>query len=236
MTDKDLITYFPRLYHMAGDGSWPSIRLHGLLSTTALLDLFEVEGSRREDLESSRRPSSVPINHAVHGIAVIRDQRPLHRNLLERHLVGIGPEDWYRLLNHKVFFFPSWPAVQVLLNGLIYRSATHTVLTVDTAELVRRHREHISISRINTGAMLHGGSRRGVGTFSSIEDHPFNAGRKSPASISKLIAEVAVEYAVPDIDPCVVRVERRCGPQLIEVVLEREIGPIGEDNRSVLTD
>ena len=31
---------YPRLYHMATAGSWPSLRERGLLSTTALLELF----------------------------------------------------------------------------------------------------------------------------------------------------------------------------------------------------
>jgi hypothetical protein len=43
------------LYHMAEDGSWESIRQIGLLSTSALLDRFEVEGERRYAIESTRR-------------------------------------------------------------------------------------------------------------------------------------------------------------------------------------
>jgi hypothetical protein len=58
---------WPRLYHMAEAGSWPSIERHGLLSTTALLDLFEISGPRREAIESARRPESVKITHPLHG-------------------------------------------------------------------------------------------------------------------------------------------------------------------------
>jgi hypothetical protein len=41
---KDLIGRSPRLYHMAEADTWDSIREHGLLSTSALLDLFEIKG------------------------------------------------------------------------------------------------------------------------------------------------------------------------------------------------
>jgi len=66
---------------MAEAGSWPSIRRHGLLSTSALLDLFEVTGVERVRLESQRRPETVKIEHPEHGEALIRDQKPLRKVL-----------------------------------------------------------------------------------------------------------------------------------------------------------
>lgn len=59
MTPDEVIVTFPRLWHMAADGSWPSIRDRGLLSTSALLDLYEVTGDERVSLESRHRPESV---------------------------------------------------------------------------------------------------------------------------------------------------------------------------------
>lgn len=75
MTDEELdemIEDCPTLYHMAEVGSWPSIRTHGLLSTSAVLDLVELSGSARFEVESARRPESVEIAHPVHGRIVIR--------------------------------------------------------------------------------------------------------------------------------------------------------------------
>ena len=43
MEIERLISRYPTLYHMAEDGSWESIQRHGLLSTSALLDRFEIE-------------------------------------------------------------------------------------------------------------------------------------------------------------------------------------------------
>jgi hypothetical protein len=63
----ELVATYPRLYHMAEPGSWERIRRHGLLSTSALLDLIEVDGDLRRALDSARRPASVSITHPRHG-------------------------------------------------------------------------------------------------------------------------------------------------------------------------
>lgn len=65
MTEAELISAHPRLYHMAEDGAWPAIRARGLLSTSALLDLYEVTGETRLSLEARRRPTSVALE--AHG-------------------------------------------------------------------------------------------------------------------------------------------------------------------------
>ncbi|MGH7969145.1 MAG: DUF7002 family protein, partial [Limisphaerales bacterium] len=95
MTHNELLQYYPRLYHMAEAGTWPSILKHGLLSTTALLDLFEVPAAQRKQIESTHRPECVTIAHPVHGSAVIRDQKPMRESTLLTCLVGIKPFQWY---------------------------------------------------------------------------------------------------------------------------------------------
>jgi hypothetical protein len=47
VTEEELVSIYPRLWHMAEDGSWPSIADNGLLSTSALLDLYGVSGKSR---------------------------------------------------------------------------------------------------------------------------------------------------------------------------------------------
>jgi hypothetical protein len=44
LNEADLIKIYPRLWHVAEDGSWPSISRYGLLRTSALLDLYEITG------------------------------------------------------------------------------------------------------------------------------------------------------------------------------------------------
>src|SRR5882762_11831030 len=94
ITPNELSGRFPRLYHMAQLGSWTSIQKHGLLSTTALLDLFESRGDERFRIESCHRPESIPIVHPIHGRAVIRDQKPMSDRSVRKALVGgLKPAD-----------------------------------------------------------------------------------------------------------------------------------------------
>src|SRR5579872_2944477 len=110
-----LARFYPRLFHMSHAGSWPSIQQHGLLSTTALLDLFEVDGQRRIMLEECRRSQSEAIIHPTHGRAMLRDQQPLNENKLAKALQdGLSPRDWYKLLNGKVFFWGPETRLKIL--------------------------------------------------------------------------------------------------------------------------
>src|SRR5689334_925126 len=89
---------YPKFYHMADVGSWPSIQRHGLLSTSALLDLFGTEGPARTAIESKWRPTSVHLKHEALGNAVIRDQAPMPENLLAPLLRGVSTREWYELI------------------------------------------------------------------------------------------------------------------------------------------
>src|SRR4051812_6107133 len=103
ISQDELVERYPQLYHMAEPYSWESIRKHGLLSTTALLDLFEVPPGQRRLIESCRRPEAVTLDHPVHGRAVVRDQKPMDDKGLTRALRdGITPRQWYELLNRHV--------------------------------------------------------------------------------------------------------------------------------------
>src|SRR6266498_5996332 len=98
MRIDELIEYYPRLYHMAEDGSWPSIARHGLLSTERLVDLFEVPEPQRTMLLTQHRPECVPLAHPRHGHAVIRDQKPLQITKLQRLLTDLTVTQWIQLL------------------------------------------------------------------------------------------------------------------------------------------
>ena len=107
MTAAYIADQWPRLFHMAEAGSWPSIKRHGLLSTSALLDLFEIAGPDREAIESARRPDSVTLVHHNHGTAWTRDNKPINATILRRTLVGMSEPEWYRTLNRRVFLWLS---------------------------------------------------------------------------------------------------------------------------------
>src|ERR1044071_5448626 len=139
---------------MAHAEAWEGIRERGLLSTTALLDLFEIDGELRHKIESEHRPESVVIEHPVHGRAVIRDQKPMSEGALRKCLVRISPRQWYELLNGRVFFWLSRERLARLLSARAYRNAKHCVMTVDTGELIRHHLDRITLSPINSGSTI----------------------------------------------------------------------------------
>lgn len=199
MDPELLIATFPKLYHMAECDSWASVRKHGLLSTSALLDLFEVPGPEREQLEAAHRPEAVAIQHRDHGRAVIRDQKPMSDAGLRRCLTGITPREWYLILNAKVFFWPTDERLRRLLNARAYRAGRHCVITVDTARLVRNHGDKILLSPLNSGATKPMPHPRGPETFLPIRDYPFEAWRRKRGQAHKAIAEVAVTHSVRDI-------------------------------------
>jgi hypothetical protein len=220
MTVEQLVEYYPRLYHMANDGTWESIRKLGLLSTTALLDLFSINGEERYQIESCHRSRSVAISHPQLGGAVIRDQAPMREMALDRCLDGINRRQWYELLNRKAFFWVTEARVQTLLGAKLYRNKEHTVITVDTASLLGRHSDRVTLSPINSGNTLYNPPRRGHQTFRSIAEYPFEERRKK-RGLGNAVAELAVDYSVPDLEAHAITVERRRGAQILRTLYSR---------------
>ena len=219
MDAADLVSRHPRLYHMAEAGSWPSIRRHGLLSTSALLDRCRVSGRRRAEIESEIRPRSVRVSHEGFGRAVIRDQRPLNGANLEKILEGVSVKQYCKLLNGRTFFWVSEARLDRLLGARLYKDKPHDVLTVDTKALVRDCLDRITLSPINSGTVMSPKGVRGKGTFTSVADYPFEEHRKRRPG--EPLVELAVECGVENIRRHVVRVERRRGAEPPEIVWER---------------
>lgn len=199
MKECDLIEHFPRLWHMAEDGSLDSIRKHGLLSTTSLLDLYGLQGRERHALESQRRPESVPISKEGLPSAIVRDQKPMTEKALKKCLTdGLTPEEWFKILNGRAFFWLSRDRLRGLLSARAYRGRPQTVLTLDTASLLNAHRDRIELSPLNSGATIYNPQPRGRDTFRSIADYPFDERRKT-RPIDKSVVELVVRHGVPDI-------------------------------------
>lgn len=220
MTVDTLIQHFPRLFHMADHNTWNSIRRHGLLSTTALLDLFGINGERRAQIESMRRPECVTITHPDYGVAVIRDQKPMSEAALSKCLSGATPQQWYELLNRRTFFWLNGDRLNRLLEARAYRDRPHCIITVDTRRLLERHADRVTLSPINTGSTIMSAQPRSPATFSSIADYPFDVWRQRRGK-KTAIAELVVDYSVPDISELALSVEHREGSRLIETVWTR---------------
>jgi hypothetical protein len=200
VTPSQLWERYPHLYHMAASGSWPSIEKHGLLSTSSLLDLFEVVGQDREKIEARRRPESVALDHPEHERVVIRDQKPISDRKLERCLTdGTSPEEWYRLLNSKIFFWLDRERVEGLRTARAYRDHPQTVITFHTRPIVEAYQERIQLSHMNTGTTSPMAHPRGRETFVSIDAYPFKQRRR--------VVEFTVERGISDASSFVVNVE-----------------------------
>ena len=209
MTNKRFIQVCPLVYHMAAEGAWPSIQRHGLLSTQALLDLFEVIGPKREKILSTHRNMSETIRHPEYGEVTIRDQKPMDDGGLYRCLPpAISPQDWYRLLNQKVFFWATFERLEKLLNGITYRGSRHTILHIETAALLSRYGKDIKVTTMNTGATKPFPHFRSYSSFEDLASFDYETSRKKRGK-KGAIAEVTVEWAVPDISEMVSRVEER---------------------------
>lgn len=212
-----LIERYPRLYHMAEKDSWPKIRQHGLLSTSALLDCHRINGERRIELERSKRPQKVTLASEHFDTVVLRDQKPLSDTKLQRCLQdGLTPADWYRLLNSKSFFWVDTDRLSTLLNAGSYVDEEHDVLTIRTEPLVRQYFDRITLSHINSGSTSPYGTSRGLSTFVSIQDYPV----KRNGLPKKEVAELVVDYAVPNIADYVESVRRMQGDTVLEMVFQ----------------
>jgi hypothetical protein len=217
----ELLADCPTLFHMAEQGAWPSIRRHGLLSTSALLDLFEKAGEERMAVEARRRPDRVRLAHPVKGSAVIRDNKPISEGALARCLQdGLVPADWYRMLNARVFFWLSRKRLMTLLAARSYAQQAHDVLELPARPLVEAYRERITLSAINSGATGRFPVARGLATFRNIADYPYAEWRAKRARGERAV-ELAVTGGVPDAERFVGRVVRMQGDREIEVVFER---------------
>jgi hypothetical protein len=179
----ELVADCPTLYHMAELGSWPSIQRRGLLSTSALLDVYHVTGNVRRSIEEERRASSVVLKHEKLSPAVVRDQLPMTDQGLQRCLPRhMTPSSWYKLLNKKTFFWLTKKRLIRLLNAGTYRDNAHDVIEVDTQGLLDDYFKKIWFCPMNSGCTKPIPHPRDEKTFLRIPDYPYSDWRsKSPS-------------------------------------------------------
>lgn len=214
-----LVALHPRLFHMAEEGTWESIRLNGLLSTSAMLDRFEISGDRRTQIEERNRRHSELLSHPVYGNATIRDQIPMTDGALEKCLEGLTPTEWYKILNSKVFFWPTEDRLSRLFNARAYRGKVQTILTIDTESFLSKYADLVLLSPINSGSTIFKPQPRGLTTFLSISDFPFEYWEQKRKSAKKAVAEFTIPYSVPDIADFVTRVVHVKDKNIIQKIL-----------------
>lgn len=203
MTPQAFARLRPELHHVAAPGAWRSILRDGLLSTTALLDLYGAAGAERHALEAQRRPEAAPLHHPAHGRAILRDQKPLNEKALAAQLTdGWTPEDWLRHLNRHVFLFPTRKAAFAF--GDVYENRGDELLTFDTARVLDRAGDRARVCAINSGApTARAPTARGPDTLREVELYA-----RPPSTVR----EVAILNGLTGVAELLVRVERRIEP------------------------
>ena len=209
VTPSQLASHYPRLYHMAEGGSWAGIQRHGLLSTEALLELFEVPAAQRQPILGRQRRGLETIQHPVHGRAVIRDQKPLSQSKLEGCLQGCTFDQWLQMLNSRVFFWLCQERLQTLMCAGEYCAQTHVVLVLDTLRLANDFQGSITLAPMNTGNTRPYAHARSLATFSRMGDYPF--AQRLHRGLYYAVVELAVEGGVPNVMDYVTQAaEMRC--------------------------
>lgn len=218
---EELIADCPTLYHMAQRGSWPAISERGLMSTSALLDLYGIYGQEREQIETRHRPEAVEITANGLPTAVIRDQIPMSDAGLRRALPArLQPSDWYALLNSRVFFWLTQDRLHRLLQAGAYRDQEHDVLEIDSRSLIEANHSRICLCPYNSGSTVMNPVARDENTFAKIEDYPYFDWRKKRRRGERAV-ELTVEYSVPDLRDHVRRVVVQRNTEVIEIQFER---------------
>jgi len=199
-------TSITHVFHLAEADNWPSIQKHGLLCATALLGLAGNANVDRARVERHRAARTVLSNGAV-----VRDQTPMPPDALRPCLHGMTPEEWYALLNSKVFF---WADVE-RLNRHMHACRRHpqVVMVLDAAALLLRYGARATVSPFNTGNARRRPAPRGRTTFvpwltwcESGWRHEATGLGTRPRSRSHRPAELTVDGAVPDVMDFVVNV------------------------------
>jgi len=204
MKRSDLIARYPLLWHMADPHNEGGIRSRGLLSTSALLDLYEYAGKKRDAIERAHRPQNVTIEHAVHGTAVVRDQKPLTIDGLQRSIKdGTSPEDFLHFLNRRVFFWLTERRLARMNGARAYRSHEKLVYVVNTESLLGEYGHRVMLSPMNSGATLPMPHPRSVDMFQTIEE--FDIAKR--VGKTDAVVELTVEGGVPNLAAHVVRTE-----------------------------
>ena len=88
---------------MTEPGAWPSIRAEGLASAAALVERFGAAPA----LVAGRRPAAVTLHAPGRDPVVLRDNGVLHDGQLARCLEGMDVADFYRMLNARVYLWPT---------------------------------------------------------------------------------------------------------------------------------
>ena len=194
MDSSTLVSRHPILFHMAEDGSWPSIIERGLLSTSALLSLYKYTGKERNRIESEWRSEKITLSCKGLEDIVIRDQRPMPPERLKPCLPkDMSVNEWYKCINEKVFFWVTWQNLKWFLAASAYIRQPHLVISINTERFLHQYQDKVTLTDINTGSTY---PKRGQDTPEPRSRETF---KRIPDFHSPFITELVVNQGVDGI-------------------------------------
>jgi hypothetical protein len=224
---QQMITMPPPIqtaYHLVDASNWVSVQNYGLMSARRLM---EVCGGMEDRALRYHRPASLRLPSGV----LIRDQRPMPRKALMRCLKnGLTPEDWFELLNSKVFFWLD--ASRLNRQRLACGASPQVALVVNAARLLMNYSGSAAVTPINTGNALRCAAPRNLTTFVPyqrwlIDGWAFEhiQGARARARSHRPV-ELTISQAVPDIlDYVMAAVPLNAG----EILDPERLAPIAAD-------
>lgn len=202
---------FPKLFHVTQEGAWPCIEGHGLLSSSALVDLAGLPNTSRNRLLCQKRNNSETIILPDGCHVTIRDQKPLVA-VEECVKPGTTSAEFLRLLSEKVFFWLSEQNVNGLLQAGPYRQRNHCVLVLETESLLADYAPKTTLTSFNTGNSRRRPVLRDYHSFIPLEcwDRRLSA-----------IVELAIDHRVRDVRKHVLSVEHRKAGEAPTIIYTR---------------
>jgi hypothetical protein len=182
-------------FHVVEQANWPSVQRHGLLSASRLMQ------RAGEPPSAQRRHRQVDLT--LTSGAIIRDQKPMPPHRLQVGLCdGLTPDDWFEILNSKVFFWLDPKRVDGHRGA--YSSRPQLILIIDAAAMLDRYAGAAFVSPINSGNARRRPTLRNRTTFvpyarwvSDAWAHEVIPGRATRAA-SHTPVELAIEDGFPD--------------------------------------
>ena len=139
------------------------------------------------------RRHSLPVTLPDGTAVVITENRLSCAKLSDALDDDLTPSDWLKMLNNRVFFWPSPHFGEQHLNSRLKLGFACEWQVYDTLRLLRPVWARAEIAPINTGSTLRKPARRGLATFAPLDGLDYPAWRKSRGNASPdMIKEVTV--------------------------------------------
>jgi hypothetical protein len=184
-----------KAFHVVEKANWPSVQRDGLLSASHLLQ------RAGEPPSAQRRHRQVDLT--LPSGTIIRDQKPMPPHRLQVGLCeGLKPDDWFEILNSKVFFWLDPKRVDRHRGA--YSSRPQLILIFDAAAMLERYAGTAFVSPINSGNARRMPTLRNRTTFVPYARWISDAWAHEviPSRVTRpdghTPVELAIEDAIPD--------------------------------------